>query len=291
MRLHLIHRTTFVYDDHARDSFNEARLRPSDDFGQKVQNFSLRTDPPSSVQGYVDYFGNHAQRFSIAQAHPQLTVEAESVVVTVPNAERRPVPNPPNDAPETEAEFFDQLEYVQPTRYVPLDENVEAASREVLKTRQGVWGDVLAVAGFVNRTLVYKPQATAVDTLASEALRLRAGVCQDFAHVSLALCRSAGLPVRYVSGYFLNPGRRPDEIEASHAWIEAYVPGYGWAGYDPTHNRLADDRYIRVAGGRDYADIRPINGTYRGSATKELRVEVQVRENAANLGARRVSVA
>jgi transglutaminase-like putative cysteine protease len=243
------------------------------------------------VQSYVDYFGNHAQRFSIAQPHSQLTVEAESVVVTVPNAERRPVPNPANDAPETEAEFFDHLEYVQPTRYVPLDANIEEASREVLKTRSGVWGDVLAVSGFVNRALVYKPQATAVDTLASEALRLRAGVCQDFAHVTLGLCRSAGLPVRYVSGYFLNPGRKPDEIEASHAWIEALVPGFGWAGYDPTHNRLADDRYIRVAGGRDYADIRPISGTYRGSATKELRVEVQVRENAANLGARRVTAA
>jgi len=291
VRLNLIHRTIFVYDGFARDSFNEARLRPSDDYSQTVQSFSLRTDPSSSVQSYVDYFGNHAQRFSIAQQHERLTVEAESVVITVPNAERAPVPNPASQSPETEAEFFDQMEFLQPTRYVPLDEDIEAASRDVLKTRDGVWHDVRTISGYVHKMLVYKPQATAVDTIASEALRLRAGVCQDFAHVTLGLCRSAGLPVRYVSGYFLNPGRKPDEVEASHAWIEAYVPGYGWAGYDPTHDRQADDRYIRVAGGRDYADIRPINGTYRGSATKELRVEVQVRENAANLGARRVSAA
>ena len=277
MRLHLLHRTIFVYDGQARDSFNEARLHPSDDSGQTVQSFALRTDPACSLHSYVDYFGNRAHRFSIAAAHPQLTVEAESIVQTVPNAERIPVPDPPFNAPETEAELFDQLEYLQPSRYVPLDEEIESTSRAVLKERRGVWTDILTVSSYVHRSLVYRPQATAVDTIASDALRLRAGVCQDFAHVTLGLCRSAGLPVRYVSGYFLNRGRQPDEMEASHAWIEAYVPGYGWAGYDPTHDRLADERYIRVAGGRDYADIRPVSGTYRGPSTKELRVEVQVR--------------
>jgi transglutaminase-like putative cysteine protease len=278
VRLHLIHRTVFVYDGQARDSFNEARLRPSDDSNQSVQSFVLRSDPASAVQGYVDYFGNHAQRFSIAASHPQLTVEAESLVQTVPNAERPAVPDPAFDAPQSEAEFFDQVEYLQPSRYVPLDDTIESTSRSILPARQGVWADVLKVAAYVHRTLVYRPQATAVDTTASEALRLRAGVCQDFAHVTLGLCRCAGLPVRYVSGYFFNGGRSPDEIEASHAWIEAYVPGFGWAGFDPTHDRLADERYIRVAGGRDYADIRPVSGTYRGPATKELRVEVQVRD-------------
>jgi transglutaminase-like putative cysteine protease len=109
-------------------------------------------------------------------------------------------------------------------------------------------------------------------------------VCQDFAHVALGMCRCSGIAARYVSGYFIKLQRRPGEEEASHAWIEAFVPGYGWAAYDPTHDRVADDRYIKAASGRDYADIRPVSGTYRGGKTRSLTVDVRVRQpEAANL--------
>ena len=92
----------------------------------------------------------------------------------------------------------------------------------------------------------------------------------------LGVCRLAGIPARYVSGYFFNDTRIPGEIEASHAWVEAYVPGHGWAAFDPTHNRLADERYVKIAAGRDYADVRPVNGTYSGAPTESLSVEVFV---------------
>jgi transglutaminase-like putative cysteine protease len=104
------------------------------------------------------------------------------------------------------------------------------------------------------------------------------GVCQDFAHVMLGLCRQSGIPARYVSGYFFNNRRRPGEIEASHAWVEVMVPGFGWTAFDPTHDRVADERYVKVATGRDYADIRPVSGTYKGAPTRSLKVEVAVRE-------------
>jgi transglutaminase-like putative cysteine protease len=142
--------------------------------------------------------------------------------------------------------------------------------------RDDVWGDVVRIGEHVFRTLTYRPDVTGVGTLAVDALKLRAGVCQDFAHVMLGLSRCAGIPARYVSGYFLNPNRRPDEIEASHAWVEAFVPGFGWAAYDPTHRRPADERYVKLAVGRDYADIRPVSGTYRGAPTRALQVEVIV---------------
>jgi transglutaminase-like putative cysteine protease len=93
----------------------------------------------------------------------------------------------------------------------------------------------------------------------------------------LALCRTQGIPARYVSGYFYDNERPADEPEASHAWAEVFLPGYGWKGIDPTHDRLADTRYVKLAVGRDYADIRPVNGTYRGRGTRKLIVEVQVR--------------
>ena len=115
-------------------------------------------------------------------------------------------------------------------------------------------------------------------TRATDAIKLRAGVCQDFAHVALGMCRCSGIPARYVSGYFIKLNRQDNEEEASHAWIEAYVPGFGWAGYDPTHDRPSDERYIKAASGRDYADIRPVSGTYRGGKTRSLVVDVKVRE-------------
>ena len=92
----------------------------------------------------------------------------------------------------------------------------------------------------------------------------------------LGMCRSVGIPARYVSGYFFNQRRQPNEVEASHAWVEIMIPGFGWAAFDPTHDRAADERYVKVATGRDYADIRPVSGTYRGAPTRELRVEVAV---------------
>jgi transglutaminase-like putative cysteine protease len=137
---------------------------------------------------------------------------------------------------------------------------------------------VRRICQHVYRTFAYKPRSTGVATVATDAIAQRSGVCQDFAHVALGMCRCSGIPARYVSGYFIKVQRRPGEEEASHAWIEAFVPGYGWAAYDPTHDRAADERYVKVASGRDYGDIRPVSGTYRGGKTRSLEVEVRLRE-------------
>jgi transglutaminase-like putative cysteine protease len=110
-----------------------------------------------------------------------------------------------------------------------------------------------------------------------EALENRRGVCQDFANVTIALCRSRGIPARYVSGYFFNGKTEESEVEASHAWLEVYLPGYGWKGYDPTHRRTVDVRYIKLAVGRDYADVRPVAGRFLGRGRQSMEVEVRVR--------------
>lgn len=279
MRLRLLHRTTFVYDGNARDSFNEARLQPSSGGEQQVLSFALRIAPKAQVHAFVDYFGNAAHRFSISDPHPELVIEAQAEIATVPDAERPAVPASTLADAGVQDELDLQIEYLQPSRYILLDGELEAAARQVLPAATSVWADVKTLSGHVSRSLVYRPQATAFDTLAAEALRQRAGVCQDFAQVTIGLCRSAGIPARYVSGYFLNTARRPGESEreASHAWMEAWVPGHGWTGFDPTHDRPADERYIKLAVGRDYADVRPISGTYRGLPNREMRVEVEVR--------------
>jgi transglutaminase-like putative cysteine protease len=277
MLLHIVHRTTFVYAGNACDSFNEARLRPVDEVTQVCRNFNLRIDPPVPLREYRDLYGNAVHHFDVLGTHERLVVESESEVETVPSASRRPIPIVASvgvpDLPEVEM----VSEFLAYSHHVPLAAELWREAQDALDGRRAdLWSDVTRIGEYVHRAFKYKPAATKVETSALEALRLRAGVCQDFAHVMLGMCRTIGLPTRYVSGYFLNADRRPDEIEASHAWIEAYIPGHGWSGYDPTHGRAADDRYVKIAVGRDYADIRPVSGVYRGAPTRELNVAVRV---------------
>jgi transglutaminase-like putative cysteine protease len=277
MLISLLHRTTFVYAGKAHDSFNEVRLKPLDDASQLCRSFELRTDPPTQMRDYVDFYGNTVNYFDIVSGHEKLVIEAVSEVETTPNANRPPVPVVPHSEVDLEREL--RAEFLVDSHYVPLEVEVWKEAQDALQDgRSDVWSDVRRICRHVYTTFAYKPRSTGVATVATDAIRLRSGVCQDFAHVALGMCRTSGIPVRYVSGYFIKVQRRPGEDEASHAWIEAFVPGYGWAAYDPTHDRPADDRYVKVASGRDYGDIRPVSGTYRGGKTRSLQVDVRVRE-------------
>jgi transglutaminase-like putative cysteine protease len=284
MFISLLHRTTFIYAGNAHDSFNEVRLKPLDDATQSCRSFELRVEPATQIRDYVDFYGNTVHYFDITEGHGKLVIEAVSEVETTPNIARPPVPEVPFSKFAENREQELQAEFLTGSHYVPLEFDLWKEAQDVLaEKRLDVWSDVKLLCGHIYKTFKYKPRTTGVGTLATDALKLRTGVCQDFAHVALGLCRSSGIPARYVSGYFIKTQRRPDEEEASHAWIEAFVPGYGWAGYDPTHDIVADERYFKVAVGRDYADIPPVSGTYRGGKTRSLGVDVRVREaDAAN---------
>ncbi len=279
MLISLLHRTTFAYVGKARDSFNEVRLKPLDDGSQTCRSFDLRIDPAAQAREYVDFYGNTVLYFDVAAEHGRLVIEAVSEIETTPNASRPRVPEVSVAELEASPEREIHAEFLTGSRYVPLDVELWREAQDALGGARGdVWSDVRTMCRHIYRTFAYKPMTTGVGTQATAALKLRSGVCQDFAHVSLGLCRSTGIPARYVSGYFTTTQRRPGEEEASHAWIEAFVPGYGWAAYDPTHDRPPDERYVKVACGRDYADIRPVSGTYRGGKTRALTVEVKARE-------------
>lgn len=279
MLISLLHRTTFVYAGKARDSFNEVRLKPVDDAGQTCRSFELRIDPLAQPREYVDFYANVVHYFDISAEHGRLVIEAVSEVETTPNASRPPVPRVAFATLEASPERELHADFLTGSRYVPLDVELWREAQDALGGgRADVWSDVQRICRHIYRSFAYKPQTTGVGTDATAALRLRSGVCQDFAHVTLGLCRSMGIPSRYVSGYFIRSRAHPEEDEASHAWIEAFVPGYGWAAFDPTHDRTADERYVKVASGRDYGDIRPVSGTYRGGKTRSLSVEVRLRE-------------
>jgi transglutaminase-like putative cysteine protease len=279
MRLRVVHRTTFAYAGQAAESFNEIRLRPIDRDGQTCRDFRLYLSPTAEARDYADFYGNTVHYFEVIAPHPELVIEAISDVETTPLAQRPAIPRVAAAELERSAEREMLAEFYSGSPYVPQEVELWREAQDALAEGRGdIWGDVRRLGHHIHRCFAYKPHTTGVNTRATDVLRLRMGVCQDFAHVHLGLCRSLGIPARYVSGYFFNTTRRPGEVEASHAWIEAWVPGHGWAAFDPTHDRPADERYVKVAVGRDYTDIRPVSGTYRGAPTRELRVEVAVRE-------------
>ena len=279
MHFRVLHRTTFTYEGKAHDSFNETRLRPINDASQRCLDFRLRTMPGTKPREYGDFYGNSVNYFEVIDQHALLIIESISTVETTPLALRPPVPRVALDELERSAEREMQSDFLYSSHYVPLEVELWREAMDALaEGRSDVWGDVRRLGGHIYRRFAYRPHTTGASTRATDVLKLRMGVCQDFAHVHLGLCRSIGIPARYVSGYFFNNTRRAREPEASHAWIEAWLPGYGWAAYDPTHDRVADERYIKVAVGRDYADISPVSGTYRGAPTRSLKVHVSVRE-------------
>lgn len=286
MHLRILHRTTFAYAGKAHDSFNEVRLRPVNDATQQCTDFKLHLTPSATAREYDDFYSNTVHYFEVPDNHAKLVIEAVSTVETVPLAARPPIPRSPLEDLDRTGERELLAEFYNSSHYVPLEVELWREAQDALaEGRADVWSDVRRLGAHVYRRFAYRPNTTGINTRATDVLKLRMGVCQDFAHVLLGLCRSVGIPARYVSGYFFNNTRRPREIEASHAWIEAYVPGHGWAAWDPTHDRAADERYVKVAVGRDYADIRPVNGTYRGAPTRSLKVVVSVREAPAGVPA------
>ncbi|HLP03577.1 MAG TPA: transglutaminase family protein [Opitutaceae bacterium] len=277
-RIRVRHLTRFLYHGPVTDSFNEVRLKPLSDDMQACVAFDLRLDPAATLREYDDFHKNRAHYFDIVGAHAQLDIEAISVVET--HADTRPLPLAPFSPAllDDAAVGVEHFDFLADTAYVPLAVPLRHEVKQILgDTVRDLWADAVRLGEHVHDLLVYTPNATKVNTRVVDVLESRRGVCQDYAHLMLGLCRSAGIPARYVSGYFLNPMRKESDIEASHAWVEIFLPGYGWRGYDPTHRRLPGTNYVKLARGRDYGDIRPVSGTFRGLGTREMIVEVQVR--------------
>jgi transglutaminase-like putative cysteine protease len=263
VRLRITHTTTFRYDEPVSEAYMEMRLRPLDAGGQRCESFRLTTDPPGEVRSYVDRFGNGIRHFDTLNPHDRLVVSARSDVSTPESFV----------APERELSLLDAFDYLQPTPYAPDSEAVRTFAQG-----HAVRDDPMATAQTMlqatHEALAYTPGSTTVKTTADEALAARRGVCQDFAHLMIAACRVLGLPARYVSGYVFAPRR--GTAAASHAWTDVFVGGHGWMSLDPTHGSAQTDHYVRIATGRDYADVPPTRGVYKGAGKEEMAVDVAV---------------
>jgi transglutaminase-like putative cysteine protease len=286
-RYHLVHVTEFHYDGPVSESYNEVRLRPIQDDRQSCISFRLATTPSSRNTSFLDAYGNWAHQFNILREHRSLKIEAESVVLTHDDPPASSSHFTLREFDEQRGEFYEEnYDFIAATEYVPhipqLAEIVEVAERECDGT---VAGFSHAASQLIHERFQYVKGATHVHSSIEDSLSLGAGVCQDFAHLLLGAVRMRGLAARYVSGYLV-PGSadagevKQEEViggQASHAWTEIFTPGSGWLPHDPTLGAPVGLRHVRVAYGRDYGDVAPVRGVYKGKAGQRLSVDVRVR--------------
>jgi len=283
----IIHTTAYRYSEPIRESVMELRMRPRDEMsargsiqgGQQCFSFNVRLDPKADLGSYKDYLGNTVHTFNIPGSHDRLTVIAESLVEThMPATVPLSLPESAWDELEAmtgSAELYDMLLPGHFTEMTPL---LRAYMTTQNLTRcADPLATVWMINHFIHEHFEYTPKATQVDSPIDHLLETGKGVCQDYAHTMLAILRYLGIPARYVSGYLYhrrNDNVRISEQDATHAWVDVWMPSLGWVGFDPTNDTAATDRHIRVALGRDYYDVPPTRGVYKGTAATRLEYGV-----------------
>jgi transglutaminase-like putative cysteine protease len=284
MQFNIRHVTRFLYEAPISESVMEARVQPRSEGRQRCLQFALSTTPSSRVRMYQDHDGNVVHHFNIPGRISRLSVVVEAVVESTPGPAR------PDALAAGAWEQLDSVaagntcwEWLNPSPFARQIPALDAFAAELALERGG---DPLSTLVRLNEDLfsklTYSPKSTRVDSPIDEALASRRGVCQDFTHIMIALVRRLGIPCRYVSGYLFQQAedgvRSPEG--ATHAWAEAWLPGLDWVGFDPTNKLLADHRHIRVALGRDYSDVPPTRGVFKGSSAVRSELSVAVRVGA-----------
>ncbi len=246
--------------------------------------YGVQVDPDARLLSYEDYWGTRVDTFGVVGKHTRLTVAADAEVETM--APLSPATDHPWPLPK---ETVDHYEYLTPTPHVTWDEQVADLARTAIDGAATATQVATHIQAAVGAHLEYESGATEVGTTVAQIFEHRRGVCQDYAHLALAMYRSVGMPARYVSGYLYAAdsasGEQPgedDEIEVStHAWIEVAIPGHGWWGLDPTNQLVAGERHVKIGHGRDYEDVMPLRGVYHGEAESGgLEVAVKMSRSA-----------
>ncbi|HJS71907.1 MAG TPA: transglutaminase family protein [Acidimicrobiia bacterium] len=270
--------THFVYATPVWESHNALRACPGDEQRQRLFEYDLRIIPDVAVFSYTDSWGTRVDVFDVPQAHSELVVTASARVETT--APALPISGPFSGT--ADMSYIEQnWLFLQPTRHTTWGEDLASAAKEAIFGSTDVVEIGDAIQRRVRDQVVYQPGATAIgidpDRIWSESV----GVCQDFAHLTVAMLRSVGVAARYVSGYFYasDPtdagSSETDEITvATHAWVEVAVPGWGWWAIDPTNASPVGERHVKIGHGRDYDDVTPLRGVYFGESDHHLAAEV-----------------
>jgi len=276
-KFHITHITRYLYQEPINDSANQIMLYPIEDGHQEVVSQHLKITDDPFVETYKDYYDNRVGTFTNPGMHSALIIDSTIEVITHSHQ------LPEDLASQKEQwDLLQQLRYqlpyinfLLPQQFGYLNEVLQVTN---LEQAQGQTPLQLAKAlsNYVYQNFEYKAGVTTVETTLDEVWQLKSGVCQDFAHLLLVMLRLVNIPARYVSGYIC-PNKNGMRGEgATHAWVEAYLPFYGWQGLDPTNNILVEDKHVRLAVGRNFSDCSPVKGTFKGNAQHQLEVSVTV---------------
>jgi transglutaminase-like putative cysteine protease len=276
------HFTRYRYSHLVWQSMMEVRMHPRSEGSQRCFVFQLSVNPRARIFGYRDYYGNLVHHFDLPSRHGQLTIISDALV----NIDAQPsVPEFMEYGGwkdlEQLVEKEDHWDMLMPSHFARSSPELEELAKEIGASERNGRSPLAFlrdIASGVHRSFSYVKKSTAVNSPIEDALRSRQGVCQDLAQIMIALVRNARIPCRYVSGYLYHSSENvhPSADGATHAWVEALLPGIGWLGFDPTINRLAGEKHIRTAIGRDYADVPPTMGVMKGKADTQLQVRVRV---------------
>ncbi len=272
------HITRYSYSSTVIDCTNQIMLYPVIDALLEVRNHEIKISHNPAVETFVDYFGNHIGVFSVIKPHTELLIESVADVIT------KPIIFPADDT--NAGEQWDLLrslknhsaymDFLMPEIFISYAEVKDILSNVISEEKTPLQNAKL-LSEYVYNNFSYQKGITNVETKTEEVWQLKAGVCQDFAHILLIFLRMFGIPSRYVSGYICPKDKEMRGEGATHAWVEAYIPNYGWLGLDPTNNCIVNDQHVRLATGRNFADCTPVKGTYKGSGEHTLEVSVEIK--------------
>jgi transglutaminase-like putative cysteine protease len=271
------HVTRYLYEQPVSQCLTESRLTPRSFEGQRLHTSRIRVQPePAVSEERTDYFGNQVTMFAVLRQHDRLTTTATSVVEVMPQ------PHPESSitweaardvlAEQPDLDALQAFEFVFASPLIPVGGDFLKYGQSVFTPGRPLLEGALDLSHRIHQEFKYSPKATTIDTPLSDIMRIRKGVCQDYAHVMIAALRSLRLSARYVSGYL----RSGTGAEASHAWVSVFVPGRGWASFDPTNDLIPTDGHVTLAWGRDYSDVTPLKGITLGGGGQSVEVEVRV---------------
>ncbi|WP_346188436.1 transglutaminase family protein [Rubritalea halochordaticola] len=282
MRLRIHHRTEYRYSHPVRESENQLRLTPLSGRWQRCESSFISVLPATHLAHYPDLHGNTVHYFSLPEEHDYLVIDSRCTVIT--SESKVDYQNLPYGF--LHKELGDNLKhtglhpYLNNSQFIEVTPAIWREALDIQDKSEDVFETSYALMAFINENYQYLPGSTHVSTHANEVIEGKAGVCQDFAHAMISYCRALQIPARYVSGYFYDPthDHHLKGSRTSHAWVEVYIKDYGWIGLDPTNLKVTDHTYVTTAIGRDYMDVAPIIGTFRGHARSSMDVSVTVEQ-------------
>jgi transglutaminase-like putative cysteine protease len=270
------HTTNYSYDRLVQESVNEIRVFAYQSRDQEVLQHDLIITGAPEIMTYTDYWGNKAGMFNLLPPHKELIIDSRLVVRTT--GSQAPQINYESDFDLLEGELNGVLKMLELSKADPIQnsESILSIIEEIKGSKKSVASVMENCCAYIFKNFNYIKGITNIETTVDEILEKRAGVCQDFAHLMLQVLRTLNIPSRYVSGYIC-PNKNGLRGEgATHAWVEAWIPQYGWAGIDPTNNVWVTNNHVKLAIGRNFNDCSPVKGTFKGSAFQTLSVFVSV---------------